>query len=99
MVVFYSSIVGQPRVGISYSKQYGYILEQIRTILSMNSVYDMVVSFLRHCEVESQTEMATYVIFTVHSDADTNRHRHRGYIRTIYGTHHRRTPTDTDTDV
>jgi hypothetical protein len=24
MVVFYSSIVGQPRVGISYSKQYGY---------------------------------------------------------------------------
>ena len=34
MVVFYSSIVGQPRVGISYSKQYGYILEQIRTILS-----------------------------------------------------------------
>ncbi len=44
MVVFYSSIVGQPRVGISHSKQYGYILEQIRTILSMNSVYDMVVS-------------------------------------------------------
>ena len=51
MVVFYSSIVGQPRVGISYSKQYGYILEQIRMILSMNSVYDMVVSFLRHGEV------------------------------------------------
>ena len=32
MVVIYSSIVTQPRVGISYSKQYGYILEQIRTI-------------------------------------------------------------------
>ena len=39
------------------------ILEQIRTILSMNSVYDMVVSFLRLGEVESQTEMATYVLF------------------------------------
>ena len=86
MVVFYSSIVGQPRVGIRYSKQYGYILEQIRTILSMNSVYDMVVSFLRHGEVESQTEMATYVLFTVHADADTDRHRQTP------------TPTDTDTD-
>ena len=52
----------------------------------MNSVYDMVVSFLRHGEVESQTEMATYVLlsqtematyvlFTVHADADTDRHR------------------------
>ena len=58
------------------------ILEQIRTILSMNSVYDMVVSFLRLGEVESQTEMATYVLFTVHTD----RHRHR------------QTPTPTDTD-
>jgi hypothetical protein len=33
----------------------------------------MVVSFLRHGEVESQTEMSTYVLFTVH--ADTDRHR------------------------
>ena len=77
MVVFYSSIVGQPRVGIRYSKQYGYILEQIRTILSMNSVYNMVVSFLRHGEVESQTEKATYVLFMVHTDRHRHRHRHR----------------------
>ena len=84
MVVFYSSIVGQPRVGISYSKQYGYILEQIRTILSMNSVYDMVVSFLRHGEVESQTEMATYVLFTVHADTDTDRHRQTPTFKSFF---------------
>ena len=70
-VVFVHVVFKLLTVWISYSKQYGYILEQIRTILSMNSVYDMVVSFLRHGEVESQTEMATYVLFTVHTD----RHR------------------------
>ena len=65
----------------------------------MNSVYDMVVSFLRHGEVESQTEMATYVLFTVHADADTNRHRQTKLLHTYYLRYTPTpTPTPTDTD-
>ena len=64
MVVFYSSIVGQPRVGISYSKQYGYILEQIRTI---QYEFDMVVSQNVICSVCNIFHIGThYKLLPVH---------------------------------
>ena len=92
MVVFYSSIVGQPRVGISYSKQYGYILEQIRTI---QYEFDMVVSQNVICSICNIFHIGTHY---THRRLSTVKSKVRQKWLHTYYLRYTPTPTPTDTD-